>query len=518
MNDIPNPITPIYFYNTFVLPIYFDDDLDSYQKLLKIQYKINEVIENQTQIINWLNQLKTWVDGQIELYVNNKIDKMYADGTIQQIINDLLPIANVKSYGAKGDGVTNDTEAIQHCLDNFKHTYIPAGTYLVTGLKLNQTVTLNGDSRDLSIIKSVAPNTVEAIIDINNQGGSWIHDLTIDGGWVQNCNQCNVNYGIKNYEETVRAERITIENVVIQGCIEAGLYLYCLTAMWVNNVESRHNKGKGILMDTIDCAYYDLNAWGNLKTGLDIGGSSNNYTAIRADFNGTGDPLNECGIRIRAGSSRFVGIMAQNNAEYGMIIQSVRNTFVNVTLDTNGSLNSTTSAGLYIKATNNYLENVLFNNNGDTAHYFQRYGVIGDDSAIANKINYYSNINGTQNLENNLNSLKNTIVGNIEKQTTITPSDIYTGLTLNGNIYKYGDKIYFNLGLIVSQNIPFTQRLFAFTGIVPIVNIQSFSIFKTDGTYIGEANIGANSTGLNTGQYNLTTGSYMVSGVLNAQM
>lgn len=90
MNDIPNPINPMYFYNTFVLPIYFDDSLDSYQKLLKIQYKINEIIKNQTGIIEWLNQLKKWVDTQLEMYVKEQLNAWLADGTLEKLINDIL--------------------------------------------------------------------------------------------------------------------------------------------------------------------------------------------------------------------------------------------------------------------------------------------------------------------------------------------------------------------------------------------------------------------------------------------
>lgn len=41
---------------------------------------------------------------------------------------------NVKEYGAKGDGITDDTEAIQFCIDNFPHKtiYLPDGRYLLS--------------------------------------------------------------------------------------------------------------------------------------------------------------------------------------------------------------------------------------------------------------------------------------------------------------------------------------------------------------------------------------------------
>ena len=90
MTNLPNPLTPLYFYNTFVLPLYFDDDLDSYQKLLKIQLKINEIISNQSGIINWLQKLKEWIDAQLQLYAQEQLNEWLTDGTLEKIINETI--------------------------------------------------------------------------------------------------------------------------------------------------------------------------------------------------------------------------------------------------------------------------------------------------------------------------------------------------------------------------------------------------------------------------------------------
>jgi len=52
---------------------------------------------------------------------------------------------NVLDYGAKGDGVTNDTAAIQAAVNSGGAVYFPAGTYMITHVDLNSNNELFGE-------------------------------------------------------------------------------------------------------------------------------------------------------------------------------------------------------------------------------------------------------------------------------------------------------------------------------------------------------------------------------------
>ena len=98
---------PFRFWCQKVLPLVYDDSLSYYELLCKVVAKLNEVIETdnswQTEISaleNSLNELKTYVDTyftnlDIQTEINNKLDMMANDGTLESLLNEsLLTIIN----------------------------------------------------------------------------------------------------------------------------------------------------------------------------------------------------------------------------------------------------------------------------------------------------------------------------------------------------------------------------------------------------------------------------------------
>lgn len=82
MAQIPQPLGYTHFYCAFILPLYFDEDLDSYLKLLKIQHKVNELVNNNNQIIEWLNELDAWLQTMLKQYAQEILNQFLENGDL----------------------------------------------------------------------------------------------------------------------------------------------------------------------------------------------------------------------------------------------------------------------------------------------------------------------------------------------------------------------------------------------------------------------------------------------------
>lgn len=101
--------------------------------------------------------------------------------------NAPLTYFNVKDYGAKGDGTTNDTTAVQAAMDAATtagggEVAFPRGTYMVNGLTVNgDNLTLRGVGRTASIIKTRTASTAGKLVDASWRKHLTVTDLGFDG-------------------------------------------------------------------------------------------------------------------------------------------------------------------------------------------------------------------------------------------------------------------------------------------------------------------------------------------------
>ena len=78
-------------------------------------------------------QLQTAINNETQARKDANSGLQNSIDQLQQDIKKVLDYANVKSYGAKGDGVTDDTIAFSTAIATGKDLFIPDGEYIITG-------------------------------------------------------------------------------------------------------------------------------------------------------------------------------------------------------------------------------------------------------------------------------------------------------------------------------------------------------------------------------------------------
>ena len=78
-------------------------------------------------------QLQTAIEAETTARENADNDLQNSIDQLQQDVKNVLDYANVKSYGAKGDGTTDDTIAFSTAIASGKDLFIPDGEYIITG-------------------------------------------------------------------------------------------------------------------------------------------------------------------------------------------------------------------------------------------------------------------------------------------------------------------------------------------------------------------------------------------------
>lgn len=166
-------------------------------------------------------------------------------GDVADTVNALYvktnDITNVKSYGAVGDGVADDTAAIQEAIDNnFGVILVPSGTYKISApidIKLRRE--LRGEGAECTIIKAAAGAVFDQMIKSVHATGSdyvYLSKMTLDG----NKSNGSVVGGV--FYDDVHVPSY-IEDVTVIECQTYGISIYdctvvALSRCWVNRSTS----------------------------------------------------------------------------------------------------------------------------------------------------------------------------------------------------------------------------------------------------------------------------------------
>ena len=215
-----------------VLPQVYGDELSYYELLNKSVEKLNEIGVTVNELIDYVNHYFDSLD--VQKMIDDKLDEMAQDGTLSDLINNILfsnlnkkieTVVNVKENGCDNTGLTDCSATLNTLIESNSPAtfYFPKGNYLVNGtILLNKSCKILFESGALiSVSESVDTlfNVCETynnyssvfeyptvILDNNNINASGNVKTAIKMGFTYNSSI--VNAKIKGFTDTA----VLIEN------------------------------------------------------------------------------------------------------------------------------------------------------------------------------------------------------------------------------------------------------------------------------------------------------------------
>jgi hypothetical protein len=170
----------------------------------------------------------------------------------------------VTERGAKGDGVTDDTAAIQQAITDGNDVVFPPGTWMISGeVNVHSNLTIRGAGIGVTTIKLMNNSGVTNMFEApGGVSGLTIRDLTIDGNEAQNASAFDVF-------KLAGIERSDFQNVQIKSVRRVGVsigsgggsvkyvrFRSCIISDCRSHnveIENRNNNNFGILFS--DCTF-----------------------------------------------------------------------------------------------------------------------------------------------------------------------------------------------------------------------------------------------------------------------
>ena len=305
-----------------VLPTVYDDSLSYYELLCKVVNSLNELIKNHdTTIAN----IKELYDAFVSLkeYVDEYFDNI-DDSLIKEVVDKWLEehpeVANYyvtpKMFGAKGDGVNDDSDAIQQAVNVSNNILFDGGVYLITKtikIPSNRKIefisgakVLLGENANVHMVENEDANGNErisihnAIFDINENNKnsnlmptSFARFYKCTGVELSNCRF--VGYGVISVYSDVGAvyfsecENCIILECEITGAPTEGLVLHrCKSCVVKGGVYSHCKNGSGVALSGEYNTLIDVVCHTNDGSNFSINGPYSTLIGC-VSYNGTGN-------------------------------------------------------------------------------------------------------------------------------------------------------------------------------------------------------------------------------------
>ena len=205
-------------------------------------------------------------------------------------------VFNVKDFGAKGDGKTPDSAAIQKALDAAGKVqgtaYFPSGNYRCHDLRVSPYTTVLAEpqwaySPDAGAVLTIDSEDADCVLNISEAYGCHIRGIFLRG----NRRASKVQHGIfQNHatEFTPRENSPVIDDVSVNQFSGHGVYLLRIWLFIIRHSIFKSNGGHGVCIRGWDGFVTDNQFSGNGQSGFateEGGGATVMFTANRVEWN-----------------------------------------------------------------------------------------------------------------------------------------------------------------------------------------------------------------------------------------
>ena len=208
---------------------------------------------DKSSVVNALNEVDGNVGNLSALNTTDKSSVVNALNEVYSMIGSGATWASVKDYGAVGDGVTDDSAAIQACIDANDVAYFPKGNYLSKMLKVHDNSYLLGDNAILTLPLGLDSSDLIGELETNydfqmsaNIYGDSVDSVTIRGFIINGQVLGRSTDAVQKADGIFffNSSNIKIYDVYLTETLSHGFELYRCSDSIIENCRSDHS-GEG---------------------------------------------------------------------------------------------------------------------------------------------------------------------------------------------------------------------------------------------------------------------------------
>ena len=294
---------------------------------------INTQLDNiETNHLNDIESINTKLNNDIET-INTKLSNDIGAINLQldNIETNHLNV-NIRDFGAKCDGITDDTEAIKKAINKIKENNgkssldLSFGTILISeNIVIPPLVKIYGRGIYKTTIK--AKEGVSIILDISSDGiyNNEFYDFTIDGSNITNIK--GIYFNEKN--ATINDENCKFENILIVNCTDPLIIGSNNRGNRFDNINIEHCVN-GLILNGTDNLLNNITISSITNNGIELNGANNHVSMCKVFY------ADKVGCIVN-GNINVIDIEVQENGLNGIEINGYLNN-VNILADTNGRI------------------------------------------------------------------------------------------------------------------------------------------------------------------------------------